>query len=100
MTLAEKLRALREKAGMTQETLAESSGVPLWTVRNYEQGRREPNWKGIIQLARALNVSVESFADCVADDAPARPAGPTKRDEPAAKGKGRGTGGKGKKRPG
>src|SRR4051794_35417525 len=64
MTLAEKLRQLREGAGLTQEKLAERSGINLWTIRGYEQGRREPNWKGIICLASGLGVAVETFADC------------------------------------
>jgi hypothetical protein len=44
--------------------LAEASGVNVWTIRNYEQGRREPKWKIAIDLARAIGVTVEAFADC------------------------------------
>jgi transcriptional regulator with XRE-family HTH domain len=65
MTFGEKLRQLRERAGLTQEQLAAASGVNLWTVRGYEQGRREPSWKGAIVLTRALGVTVEEFADCI-----------------------------------
>lgn len=66
MTFGERLHQLREQAGLTQEQLAERSGVNLWTIRGYEQGRREPNWKGAISLASALGTSVEAaFADCV-----------------------------------
>jgi DNA-binding XRE family transcriptional regulator len=64
MTFGDKLRQLRERADLTQEQLAAASGVNLWTVRGYEQGRREPNWKGAIVLARALGVTVEAFAEC------------------------------------
>src|SRR5262245_28164861 len=64
MTFGDKLRQLRERAGLTQEQLATSSGGNLWTIRGYEQGRREPGWKGAIVLARALGVTVEGFADC------------------------------------
>jgi transcriptional regulator with XRE-family HTH domain len=67
MTFADKLQELRDRAGLTQAALAEKSSVPLWTVRNYEQGRREPNWKGVIQLASALGVPVEVFADCTSN---------------------------------
>jgi DNA-binding XRE family transcriptional regulator len=49
---------------MTQERLASASGVNLWTIRGYEQGRREPNWRVAIDLAKALGVAVEAFADC------------------------------------
>jgi transcriptional regulator with XRE-family HTH domain len=77
---AEKLHELRQQAGQTQEQLAEASGVPVWTIRNYEQGRREPNWKGIISLAAALGVAVEAFAECAGvDAAPRRPGSATPR---------------------
>jgi transcriptional regulator with XRE-family HTH domain len=49
---------------LTQEGLAEASGVIVWTIRNYEQGRREPSWKAAIDLARAIGVTVEAFGDC------------------------------------
>jgi hypothetical protein len=44
-TFAERLRQLRERAGLTQEQLVQASGVNIWTIRGYEQGRREPNVK-------------------------------------------------------
>jgi DNA-binding XRE family transcriptional regulator len=66
-TFAERLQQLRDKAGLTQQQLADASGVNVWTIRGYEQGRREPNWKGAIQIAAALRVPVEAFADCVSD---------------------------------
>ena len=64
MKFCERLQQLREKAGMTQEQLAERSGVKLWTLRGYEQGRREPSWKAALSLAGALGVAAEAFADC------------------------------------
>jgi DNA-binding XRE family transcriptional regulator len=73
MTFSEKLRELREQANLTQEQLAQRSGVNLWTIRGYEQGRREPNWKGAIDLARALGVTVEAFAGCASKDETVEP---------------------------
>jgi transcriptional regulator with XRE-family HTH domain len=64
MTFGERLRELREAAGMTQEFLARRGGVNIWTIRGYEQGRRDPNWKMAFVLADALGVSVEAFRDC------------------------------------
>jgi DNA-binding XRE family transcriptional regulator len=49
--------------------------VNVWTIRNYEQGRREPNWKIAIDLARALGVAVEAFADCSEQSLPKRARG-------------------------
>jgi transcriptional regulator with XRE-family HTH domain len=64
MTFAEKLRQLRDAAGLTQEQMAERSSINLWTIRGYEQGRREPNWKGVLSLAKALDVAAEVFSEC------------------------------------
>ena len=41
MSFAEMLRTLRTEKGWTQEELADKSGVPLWTIRSYEIGKRE-----------------------------------------------------------
>ena len=87
MTFAKKLRQLRDAAGLTQEQMAERSGINLWTIRGYEQGRREPNWKGVLSLAKALNVAAEVFAACDESTAPeesAKPRGRPRKLESAA----------------
>lgn len=48
------IRALREAAGITQEQLAEQSGVVLDTVRSYEQGRRRPGSTNLARLAEVI----------------------------------------------
>lgn len=68
MTFAEKLRLLREHAGLSQAELSRASGVPVWTLRKFEQGRREPLWLVLFQLADALGVPVEAFRECLGDD--------------------------------
>jgi transcriptional regulator with XRE-family HTH domain len=62
-TFADRLRQLREQAGQTQEQLAERSRLPIGSIRNYEQGQREPRWVVVFRLAKALGVSCEAFAD-------------------------------------
>lgn len=74
MTFGERLRELREKAGLTQEALARAADTSLGNVRNYEQGIREPRWQVVFQLAKALGVSSEAFAVCVQAEAEAPPA--------------------------
>jgi transcriptional regulator with XRE-family HTH domain len=69
MTFAQRLRELRQAAGLTQAALAAKSGLPLGNVRNYEQGQREPYWDVLYPLCAALGVGPEAFAVCV------RPAG-------------------------
>ena len=54
MTFAERLRQLREKAGLTQEALARDSGLSGGGVRNYEQGIREPSFTALLKLVRGL----------------------------------------------
>lgn len=73
-TFATRLRELRKHAGLTQLQLANSSGVPLGSIRNYEQGQREPYWDVAFRLAAAMGVSAQSFADCV-------PLNPPKQEE-------------------
>jgi transcriptional regulator with XRE-family HTH domain len=68
LTFGERLRELRDKAGLTQVQLAEASGLPLGSIRNYEQGQREPYWNVLFKLAAALGVKAEAFADCVSKD--------------------------------
>jgi transcriptional regulator with XRE-family HTH domain len=66
MTFREKLLSLRESAGMSQPGLAEASGVPVSTLRNYEQGRtgERINFAYVVKLASALGVTCAAFADC------------------------------------
>jgi transcriptional regulator with XRE-family HTH domain len=82
-TFAERLRELRERAGLTQAQLAEASGLPIGSIRNYEQGQREPYWNVVFQLAAALGVSCEAFAVCTAVSKPA--AGKPSRDRSKGK---------------
>jgi transcriptional regulator with XRE-family HTH domain len=88
MTFADKLRELRERAGLTQAQLAEASGLPLGSLRNYEQGQREPYWSVLFKLAKALGVSSEAFAECApsseAAEETARPAVGAKRGRAGA----------------
>ena len=65
LSFAEMLRRLRHQAGLTQEQLADKSGVPLWTLRGYEIGRREAGWRALLDLCKALGVDPLVFDPCV-----------------------------------
>jgi transcriptional regulator with XRE-family HTH domain len=72
MTFADKLKALRQEKKMTQENLAERSGIPIGTIRDYEQGKRDPLLSNAQRLAKALGVSLDVFP--VLDSEKGRPA--------------------------
>lgn len=65
VTFADRLKDLRRQVGLTQAQLAESSRIPIGSIRNYEQGQREPYWDVAFRLAAALNVSIEAFSVCL-----------------------------------
>jgi transcriptional regulator with XRE-family HTH domain len=82
---AERLRALRGDAGLSQAGLAERAGVPVATVRQFEQGRREPTYATLLKLARGLGLSLAAFDQPAATDCPA-PAPRRGRRKPAGGG--------------
>jgi transcriptional regulator with XRE-family HTH domain len=55
------LKALRDQAGLSQNGLAERSGVAVSTVRQFEYGMREPTYGTLVKLARGLGVSLAAF---------------------------------------
>lgn len=62
MTLGERIRYCREKRGMTQQQLAEASGIHPVSIRKYETDRMEPQSKQLRRLAEALNISYASLS--------------------------------------
>jgi transcriptional regulator with XRE-family HTH domain len=76
MTFGEKVRQLRTQRGMTQPDLAAASGLPVGTIRDYEQGRREPLLGRAQLLARALGVSLDVFPPADAEAAAGKGATP------------------------
>jgi putative transcriptional regulator len=62
-TFGEKLKELRDAAGLSQAGLAEAGGVPIGTIRDYEQGKRDPLLSTAQKLARALGHGLDVFND-------------------------------------
>lgn len=54
-----RLIAIRKKNGLTRDDLAEKIGMSVNTLRNYENGTREPGHRFIIEMARLFNVSTD-----------------------------------------
>ncbi len=55
----EKLKALRQEAGLTQKQLADKLGVTKSTVSYYELTLRYPSTDVIVSLAEAFHVSTD-----------------------------------------
>lgn len=53
-----RIKELRQKRNLSQDELAELSGVQQYLISSYEVGRREPNIKTMRKLAKALNVKI------------------------------------------
>ena len=62
---AENVRGLRERRGMTQEQLAEASGLHLNTISKLENKHREPKVAAIAKLAKGLGVPLGPLFDGV-----------------------------------
>jgi transcriptional regulator with XRE-family HTH domain len=61
-TMGGRIKRLRKAAGMSQPQLADASGVPVGTLREWEQDRRLPSWEGAVALADGLGISLDELA--------------------------------------
>jgi transcriptional regulator with XRE-family HTH domain len=60
--IARRLKALRENAGMSQQSLAVSAGLSVSLVSQIERGSRvDPRMSTITALATALGVSLDEL---------------------------------------
>lgn len=57
MTFGEKLRAMREKKGLSQVKLAEKSGIPQVAISHYELGKHIPTITALEWLVGALETT-------------------------------------------
>lgn len=57
MAVGENIRLLRKEKNLTQQALADQTGIPVRTIVNYENSSREPNAKNMAILERFFNVS-------------------------------------------
>lgn len=61
-TMGGRLRRFRDKASMSQADLARAAGVPIGTIRNWEQDRRIPRLDTAYAIATALHISLDELA--------------------------------------
>lgn len=69
MTCGDKIAALREKRGLTQEDLASKIGISRASLSHYEKNRREPDYTTLTKLADFFHVSVDYLLGRTADSA-------------------------------
>jgi len=55
------LRATREMRELTQDQLAELTGLQPAAVSHFETGQRQPNLRNLVRLALALNTSPDNL---------------------------------------
>lgn len=58
MDLAQELRQRREQLGVTQEYLAELSGVGLRTIKSFESGKANPRLETMKKLSDVLGMEL------------------------------------------
>lgn len=56
-----KIKAIREKAGMTQAELARRAGVDRSYLSKIENGKQKPSFAFVERIAAVLNVSMKDF---------------------------------------
>lgn len=54
---SERLLSLRKQRGMTQQALADASGIHVVQVRRYETAKAQPDFDSLRKLARGLGAS-------------------------------------------
>lgn len=53
--------AIRKRSGMTQKEVSEKTGIPLGTLRRWEQGQNDPDMGSLVQLADLYGTSLDSM---------------------------------------
>lgn len=61
--LGSNLRAARKKLGLTQEQVAERSGVHVTEISRMEAGKRDPQVSTLLKLAKAVEVPPGELLD-------------------------------------
>lgn len=61
--LGKAVKALREKAGIDQATLADKSELPTSLIAEIESGRSDPTWGDMRKIAAALGVTLEALSE-------------------------------------
>ena len=55
------IKAIRRERSISREALAEAVGVSVFTIRNWEQGQREPSIAHLIKMADFLHCTIDTL---------------------------------------
>ena len=61
LKIGDRIKTFRTSQKITQKQLAESTGLAEITIRQYENGSREPNRKNVEKISNALNIPINFF---------------------------------------
>jgi len=61
--LGQKIKTLRNEAGLSQEKLGELTGLDRTYISDIERGKRNPSLKSLEKLAHALKVSISDLTN-------------------------------------
>jgi transcriptional regulator with XRE-family HTH domain len=61
--LGERIKALREAKGWSQEVLAERASIQRSYIADLERGSRNPSVRTLVKLANAFRVSLRDLFD-------------------------------------
>lgn len=61
MTIGERIKEFRLKAGLTQSELAEKLGIPYQSIGQWERGLRSPKIETLQKIASALGVPLSQL---------------------------------------
>lgn len=67
MNIANQVKSMRKKAGMTQEQLARRAGVGLRFVRDLEQGKESVRTDKVNQVLKLFGYHLEAVKDHASD---------------------------------
>lgn len=67
-SVAFKIKTLRKAKGMTQQELADATGINRSTLGGYETGRRNPRLPDLQQLAEFFGVGLDYFGVATTDE--------------------------------
>jgi transcriptional regulator with XRE-family HTH domain len=77
----QRLRELRDKHGLSQDSLSDATGIHSTAIGRMERGEREPRLSTILRLADGLGVQPGELVNQLGDP-PGRVASPSKRGMP------------------